>query len=67
MDPHLATIVDYPDGSSRPDFVPSQDDMRIPTEKKNKFVRVEGEFKAAGVYQVGQGVTLRQVVPARAV
>jgi protein involved in polysaccharide export with SLBB domain len=40
----------------------SQADIRVPLEQQTKFVRLEGEFVAAGVYSVGPGETLRQLV-----
>lgn len=40
----------------------SKDDIRVPAAKQTKYVRLEGEFAAAGVYQVQPGETLRQVV-----
>jgi len=40
----------------------SQADLAVPLEKRTKFVRLEGEFRAAGVYRVEPGETLRQLV-----
>jgi protein involved in polysaccharide export with SLBB domain len=40
----------------------SQKDILSPTEKRTYFVRVEGEVKVPGVYQVRPGDTLRQLV-----
>ncbi len=40
----------------------SQADIRVPLEQQTKFVKLEGEFMAAGVYSVGPGETLRQLV-----
>jgi protein involved in polysaccharide export with SLBB domain len=40
----------------------SQADLAVPLEKQTKFVRLEGEFRAAGVYRVEPGETLRQLV-----
>lgn len=40
----------------------SQQDLRVPVEKRTKFVWVEGEVQASGVYRVGPGETLREVV-----
>jgi polysaccharide biosynthesis/export protein len=40
----------------------SQNDIRVPIAKQPKFVRLEGEFKISGVYQVRPGETLRQLV-----
>jgi polysaccharide export outer membrane protein len=40
----------------------SQDDMQVPTAKRNIFVRLEGEISAAGVYKAEPGETLRSLV-----
>jgi protein involved in polysaccharide export with SLBB domain len=40
----------------------SQKDMQVPIAQQSRFVRLEGEFKAAGVYQVRPGETLRQLI-----
>ncbi len=40
----------------------SQADLAVPLEKRTKFVRLEGEFRAAGVYRVEPGETLRQLI-----
>lgn len=40
----------------------SQADLAVPQERRTKFVRLEGEFRVAGVYRVKPGETLRQVV-----
>ncbi|AXC10916.1 Capsular polysaccharide export system protein KpsC [Acidisarcina polymorpha] len=40
----------------------SQADIRVPLEQQTKFVRLEGEFVSAGIYSVGPGETLRQLV-----
>ncbi len=40
----------------------SQQDIKIPIEKQVKFVRLEGEFVASGVYRVEPGETLRDLV-----
>jgi protein involved in polysaccharide export with SLBB domain len=40
----------------------SKEDIQVPAEKQTKYVRLEGEFVASGVYQVQAGETLRQVV-----
>jgi polysaccharide biosynthesis/export protein len=40
----------------------SQGDLAVPIEKRSKFVRLEGEFKAAGVYRVEPGETLRELI-----
>ncbi len=40
----------------------SQADLRVPQEERTKFIRLEGEFKAAGVYRVEPGQNLRDVI-----
>jgi protein involved in polysaccharide export with SLBB domain len=40
----------------------SQNDLAVPLEKRSKFVRLEGEFQTAGVYQAEPGETLRHLV-----
>ena len=40
----------------------SIDDIQIPIAKQTKYVRLEGEFKNAGIYAVEPGETLRQLV-----
>ena len=40
----------------------SQQDIKVPVEKQVKFVRLEGEFVASGVYKVQPGETLRDLV-----
>jgi protein involved in polysaccharide export with SLBB domain len=40
----------------------SQADLAVPLEKQTKFVRLEGELRAAGVYRVSPGETLRALV-----
>ena len=40
----------------------STDDIRVPVAQQTKYVRLEGEFKVAGVYQVQPGETLKQLV-----
>jgi len=40
----------------------SQNDMQVPIGQQNKFVRLEGEFRAAGVYQVEPGESLRHLI-----
>lgn len=40
----------------------SQADLAVPEQKRSKFVRLEGEFAAAGVYEVQPGETLRLLV-----
>jgi polysaccharide biosynthesis/export protein len=40
----------------------SKEDFRVPQERQAKYVRLEGEFKQAGVYKVESGETLRMLV-----
>jgi polysaccharide export outer membrane protein len=40
----------------------SQNDMQVPEGQQTKFVRLEGEFHTAGVYQVEPGETLRHLI-----
>ncbi len=40
----------------------SQQDIKVPIERQVKFVRLEGEFVASGVYRVEPGETLRHLV-----
>jgi len=40
----------------------SQADIRVPNVQQTRFVRLEGEFGAAGVYSVLPGETLRQLL-----
>ena len=40
----------------------SKADLRVPSSQQTKFVRLEGEFAAAGVYSVLPGETLRQLI-----
>lgn len=40
----------------------SQADLQVPVEQQSKYVRIEGEFKQAGVYKILPGETLRQLV-----
>ena len=40
----------------------SKDDIHGPQAKQNKFVRLEGEFQTAGVYQIQPGESLRQLL-----
>ncbi len=40
----------------------SQNDLAVPLEKQSKFVRLEGEFRTAGVYQAEAGETFRHLV-----
>jgi protein involved in polysaccharide export with SLBB domain len=40
----------------------SKSDIRVPQSQQTKYVRLEGEFSAAGTYSVAPGETLRQLV-----
>jgi protein involved in polysaccharide export with SLBB domain len=40
----------------------SQADIKVPQAQRTKFVRLEGEFKQAGIYSVLPGESLRQLV-----
>jgi polysaccharide export outer membrane protein len=40
----------------------SKEDIQGPQSKQSKFVRLEGEFQTAGVYQIEPGETLRQLL-----
>ncbi len=40
----------------------SQADIRVPLNDQTKFVRLDGEIVSAGVYSVGPGETLRDIV-----
>ncbi len=40
----------------------SQRDLRLPSEKSTRLVRIEGEVNAPGIYPIGPGETLRDLV-----
>ncbi len=40
----------------------SKQDIKVPIAKQTQYIRLEGEFKGAGVYQILPGETLRQLV-----
>ncbi|WP_417068879.1 SLBB domain-containing protein [Niveibacterium terrae] len=40
----------------------SKADIAVPVAKQTKYVRLEGEFKSAGIYRVQDGETLRQLI-----
>lgn len=40
----------------------TQQDLRVPVSQQSRFVRLEGEFKAPGIYEVKPGETLGQLV-----
>ncbi len=39
----------------------SQDDIQVPVSRRTQYVRVEGEFRFSGLYQIQPGETLRQL------
>src|SRR5207237_8865352 len=39
----------------------SKDDIQVPVAQQTKFVRLEGEIRTPGVYQILPGETLRQL------
>src|SRR5712692_2120781 len=40
----------------------SKEDIKVPISKQTQYIRLEGEFKGAGVHQIMPGETLRQLV-----
>jgi protein involved in polysaccharide export with SLBB domain len=40
----------------------SVNDIRVPRSRRSSFVRLEGEFRSPGVYQIRTGETLRELV-----
>jgi protein involved in polysaccharide export with SLBB domain len=40
----------------------SKGDIKVPVSKQTQYIRLEGEFNGAGVYQILPGETLRQLV-----
>src|SRR5437867_272131 len=40
----------------------SKQDIKVPISRQTQYIRLEGEFKGAGVYQITPGETLRQLV-----
>jgi protein involved in polysaccharide export with SLBB domain len=66
---NLRRAIDEPDSDQNVALKPgdvitifSQADLQVPVEQQSKYVRIEGEFKQAGVYKVQSGETLRQLV-----
>ena len=66
---HLGRAVLEGDASQNLELLPgdvvtifSTADIRVPTTQQTRFVRLEGEFVAAGVYSVQPGETLRQLL-----
>ena len=40
----------------------SKEDIQVSAERQTKFIRLEGEFRSPGVYQIQPGETLRQLI-----
>jgi protein involved in polysaccharide export with SLBB domain len=40
----------------------SKDDVKVPVSRQTQYIRLEGEFKSAGVYQIMPGDTLRKLI-----
>ena len=66
---NLGKIVLEHDASQNYELLPgdvvtifSKADLRVPSSQQTKFVRLEGEFVASGVYSALPGETLRQLV-----
>ncbi|MBB6146589.1 protein involved in polysaccharide export with SLBB domain [Silvibacterium bohemicum] len=66
---HLGRVVLDHDDSENYELQPgdvvtifSQADLRVPDKHQRKFVRLEGEFGASGIYSVEPGETLRDLV-----
>jgi protein involved in polysaccharide export with SLBB domain len=66
---NLGNIFSDPNGSDNVQLQPgdtvtifSQDDVAVPMDKRRVFVRVEGEVKVPGVYQMNAGDTLQTVL-----
>jgi protein involved in polysaccharide export with SLBB domain len=66
---NLGAVFSNPNGSDNVQLQPgdtvtifSQDDVAVPMDKRQVFVRVEGEVKAPGVYQMTAGDTLQSLI-----
>ena len=66
---NLGAVVDRTDQTQNLALLPgdvvtifSKADIRVPQSQQTRFVRLEGEFVAAGVYSVRPGETLRQLI-----
>ena len=66
---NLGAVVNGTDASQNLALMPgdvvtifSKADIRVPQSQQTRFVRLEGEFVAAGVYSVRPGETLRQLI-----
>ncbi len=66
---NLANAIDLPNSPDDLELQPgdvvtvfSKSDIRVPQAQQTKFVRLEGEFNAAGVYRVQPGENLRSLV-----
>jgi len=40
----------------------SKEDVKVPISRQTQYIRLEGEFQSAGIYQILPGETLRQLV-----
>lgn len=66
---NLANAINLPNSPDNLELQPddivtifSKADIRVPQSQQTKFVRLEGEFKAAGVYRVQPGENLRSLI-----
>lgn len=66
---NLGNVFDKPDSADNVRLQPgdtvtifSQDDVAVPMDKRRVFVRVEGEVKVPGVYQMSAGETLQSLL-----
>jgi protein involved in polysaccharide export with SLBB domain len=66
---NLGAVFANPNGSDNVELQPgdtvtifSQDDVAVPMDKRQVFVRVEGEVKVPGVYQMTAGDTLQGLI-----
>jgi len=66
---HLGSVFTNPNGPDNVELQPgdtvtifSQEDVAVPMDKRQVFVRVEGEVNAPGVYQMTAGDTLQSLI-----
>lgn len=66
---NLAKAIAGTDPAFNPELEPgdvvtifSKNDIQVPQSRQNRYVRLEGEFSQAGVYQAQPGETLRQLI-----
>lgn len=66
---NLGNIFDNPNGPDNVELQPgdtvtifSQNDVAVPLDKRRVFVRIEGEVKTPGVYQMNAGDTLQSLL-----